>query len=169
MPFGAVPANMVGALFGGEIVRMANGLVRRSGASDGSSALKFWVLCAFAISESSLVSETFLHPSSARLLVTSFAAIEERSPRENEPTQDGHTGQDRGDWVTKQNGGPDGTPEGRQIRRDVVGGGDESLVHDMGDSDEDTAREGRGQQKSHHGRSLAETPPLSAISAERHH
>ena len=60
--------------------------------------------------------------------------------------------------MTKQNGGPDRTPEGSEIRRDVVDGGDESLVHDMGDSYEDTTREGRGQQKTHHGRSLAETP-----------
>jgi hypothetical protein len=60
--------------------------------------------------------------------------------------------------VTKQNGGPDGTPEGSEIRRDVVDGGDESLVHDMGDSYEDTTRKGRRQEKAHHGRSLAETP-----------
>ncbi len=60
--------------------------------------------------------------------------------------------------MTKQNGGPNGTPEGSEIRRDVVDGGDESLVHDMGDSYEDTACECRGQKKAHHGRSLAETP-----------
>jgi len=84
----------------------------------------------------------------------SFAAIEERSPCENEPAKDGHAGQDRGDWVTKQDGGPDGTPEGSEIRRDVVDGGNESLVHDMGDSYEDSARKGRGQEKTHHGRSL---------------
>jgi hypothetical protein len=88
----------------------------------------------------------------------SFAAIEERSPCKNEPAQNGHAGQDRGDRATKQNGGPDGTPEGSEIRSDVVDGGDESLVHDMGDSYEDTTRKGRRQEKAHHGRSLAETP-----------
>ena len=44
--------------------------------------------------------------------------------------------------MTKQYGGPDGTPEGSEIRGDVVDGGDESLVDDMGDSYEDTTCEG---------------------------
>lgn len=70
-----------------------------------------------------------------------YAAIEDRPPCENEPAQDGHAGQDRGDRVTKQYGGPDGTPKGSEIRRDVVDGGDESLVDDMGDSYEHTTRE----------------------------
>jgi len=85
---------------------------------------------------------TTLHHSSARFLVTSFSAIKERSPCENEPAQDSHTGQDCGDWVTEQNGGSDGTPEGSEIRHDVVDGSDESLVHDMGDSYDNTTREG---------------------------
>jgi len=59
--------------------------------------------------------------------------------------------------VTKQYGSPDGTSEGSEIRHDVVDGGDESLIHDMGDSYEDTAREGHGQEDAHHGRSLAQT------------
>jgi hypothetical protein len=105
-----------------------------------------------------MVGICLLRPSSARFFVTSFAAIEERSPCENEPAENGHTGQNRRDWVTKQNGGPDGTPEGSEIRRDVVDGGDESLVHDVGDSYEDTTSKGRRQEKTDHGRSLAETP-----------
>ena len=60
--------------------------------------------------------------------------------------------------MTKQYGGPDGTSEGREIRRDVVDGGDESLIHDVGASYEDTAREGHGQEDAHHKRSLAEIP-----------
>jgi hypothetical protein len=44
--------------------------------------------------------------------------------------------------VTKQYGGGDGTSEGGEICRDVVDRGNESLVHDMGDSYEDTTREG---------------------------
>ena len=88
-----------------------------------------------------------------------MAAIEDRPPRENEPAEDGHAGQDRRDRVTKQYGGPDGRPEGREIRRDVVDGGDESLVHHMGDSYEEATREGHGQEDADHGRSLAETPP----------
>ena len=39
--------------------------------------------------------------------------------------------------MAKQNGGPDGTPEGSEIRRNIIDGGDKSLVHDMGDSYED--------------------------------
>jgi hypothetical protein len=46
--------------------------------------------------------------------------------------------------VTEQYGGPYGTSEGREIRHDVVDRGDESPIHDMGDSYEDTAREGHG-------------------------
>ncbi len=60
--------------------------------------------------------------------------------------------------MTKQYGGPDGTSEGREIRRDVVDGGDESLIRDVGDSYEDTAHEGHGQEDAHHKRSLAEIP-----------
>ena len=99
-----------------------------------------------------------LCPYSARFLSTSFAAIEDGSPCENEPAQDGHTRHDGGDRVTQQYGGPDGTSEGGEIRRDVVDGGDETLVHDMGDSYEDTTREGHGKENVHHGRSLAENP-----------
>jgi len=65
--------------------------------------------------------------------------------------------------VTKQYGGPDGTPEGSEIRRDVIDGGDESPVDDMGASYEDTTREGHGQEEAHHDRSLAETPSYPAI------
>ena len=64
-----------------------------------------------------------------------------------------------GDRVTKQYGGGDGTSEGGEIRRDVVDRGNESLVHELGDSYEDTTREGHGQEEAHHGRSLAEAPP----------
>ncbi len=46
--------------------------------------------------------------------------------------------------MTKQYGGPDGTPESSEIRRDVVDGRDESLVHHMGHSNQETARKGHG-------------------------
>src|SRR5205823_12307264 len=58
----------------------------------------------------------------------------------------------------KQHGGGDGTSEGGEIRANVVHRGNESLVHDMGDSYEDTARERHGQEEAHHGRSLPEAP-----------
>ena len=92
-----------------------------------------------------------LRPESAGFLPTSLAAIEDRSPCENKPAHDGHAGQDRGDRVTEQYGGPYGTSEGREIRHDVVDGGDESLIHDMSDSYEDSAREGHSQEDAHHG------------------
>jgi hypothetical protein len=65
--------------------------------------------------------------------------------------------------VTKQYGDPDGTPEGSEIRRDVVDGGDKSPVDHMRASYEDTTREGRGQEEAHHDRSLAETLSYPAI------
>lgn len=46
--------------------------------------------------------------------------------------------------MTKQCGGPNGTSEGGEICGDVVDGGDESLVHDMGDRYEETTSEGNG-------------------------
>lgn len=95
-------------------------------------------------------------PQSARFRLTSFSAIQHGTPCENEPAEDGHAGQDRGYWVAKQYGGPDGTSEGGEIRHDVIDGGDEPLVHDMGDSYEETTREGHGQEEAHHSRSLAE-------------
>lgn len=109
---------------------------------------------------------------SAGFLPSSFAALVERSPCENEPTQDGRAGQDRGEQVTKQDGSPDGTSEGGQIRRDVVDGGYESPVYDMGDSDEDTTSKGYGQEEAHHSRILAESPevqppPTSGTSGKR--
>ena len=85
-----------------------------------------------------------------------LAAIEDRSPGEDEPTHDGDTGQDRRSRVTEQYRGCDRTSEGGEVRHDVVDRGNESLVHDMGDSDHDTTCEGHGQKKAHHGRSLAD-------------
>ena len=46
--------------------------------------------------------------------------------------------------MTEQYGGPYGTSEGREIRHDVVDGGDESLIHNMGTSYEDAAGDGLG-------------------------
>jgi len=99
-----------------------------------------------------------LRPESAWFLSTSLPAIEERSPCEDEPARDGYAGQDRGNGVTEQYGGPYGTCEGGEIRHDVVDGGDESLVHDMGDSDDDTAREGHGQEEGHHRKQSGRIP-----------
>jgi hypothetical protein len=99
-------------------------------------------------------------PLASKVFISSFAVIKGGSPCENEPAQDGHAAQDRGDRVTKQNRSPDGTPKCSEIRCDVVDGGDESLVQDMGNGYEDTAREGHRQEKAHHGRSLAETPVI---------
>jgi hypothetical protein len=89
---------------------------------------------------------------------TPFAAIEDRAPSEDEPAHDRDAGQDRGDRVTKQYGGGDGTSEGGEIRRNVVDRGNESLVQDMGDSYDNTTRESHGQEEAHHGGSLAEAP-----------
>ncbi len=60
--------------------------------------------------------------------------------------------------MTEEYGGPYGTCEGREIRHDVVDGGDERLIHDMGDSYDDAAREGHGQEKSHHGKQSDRIP-----------
>jgi len=46
--------------------------------------------------------------------------------------------------MTKQYGGGDGTSEGNEVRGDVVDRGNKALVHNMGDSYEDTTREGHG-------------------------
>jgi hypothetical protein len=64
------------------------------------------------------------------------AAIEDRPPREGEPTQDRDAGQQGRNQVTEQRGRRDGTSKGREVRGDVVGRGDESLVGDVGDRDE---------------------------------
>ena len=44
--------------------------------------------------------------------------------------------------MTKKYRFVDGTSEGGEIRHDVVDGGNKSPVHDMGDSYENTTREG---------------------------
>jgi len=67
-----------------------------------------------------------------------------RSPREDKPAHDGHARQDGGNRVTEQYGGPYGASEGHEICHDVVDGGDESVIDDMGDSYEDAAGEGHG-------------------------
>jgi hypothetical protein len=59
--------------------------------------------------------------------------------------------------VTKEDGDRDGTSKGGEIRHNVLDRGNESLVH-MGDSYEDSTREGHGQEQAHHSRSLAEVP-----------
>ncbi len=46
--------------------------------------------------------------------------------------------------MTEQYGNSYGTSEGREIRRDVVDGGDEASIRDMGYSYQDAAREGHG-------------------------
>jgi hypothetical protein len=56
--------------------------------------------------------------------------------------------------VTEQQRGSDGASEGREVRCNVVDRGDKSLVQDVRDSDEETAREGHRQEKTDHGRSL---------------
>jgi hypothetical protein len=84
------------------------------------------------------------------------AAIEDRAPRKDEPAQDGDGGKCRGNRVSQQQGGGDGAAEGDEVRGNVVDGGDEPLVEDVGDSNEETAREGHGQENAHHGRSLAQ-------------
>jgi hypothetical protein len=68
---------------------------------------------------------------SARTLLASFAAVEDSPPCKNEPAQDRHAGEDCRIRMTKQQGGPNGTSEGSEIRHHVVHGGDEPLVHDM--------------------------------------
>ena len=60
--------------------------------------------------------------------------------------------------MTEQHGGPDSTSEGREIRHDVVDGGDESLIHDMGDSYRDTAGKGHGKEEAHHGKQSGRYP-----------
>lgn len=52
--------------------------------------------------------------------------------------------------MVEQEGGPHCRSEGREIGHDVVDGSDEWLIHHMGDSYEETAREGHGQEESDH-------------------
>jgi hypothetical protein len=121
-------------------------------------------------------------PGSVSFLLTSLAAIEDRPACENKPAHDGHARQDGGNRVTEQCGGPYGTSEGREIRHDVVDGGDESLIHDMGGSYEDAASEGHGQEDANHREQFGPNPqhnqprrscpvradrPRSTIAAER--
>jgi hypothetical protein len=88
---------------------------------------------------------------SGPFLPTSLAAIEDRSPGENEPAHDGYPGQNRRNRVTEQEGGPYCTSEGSEIRDDIVDGGDEPLINDMGDGNDDTTRKSHGQEDAHHG------------------
>ena len=52
--------------------------------------------------------------------------------------------------MIEQHGGGNGASESGEIRGNVVDRGDEPLVHDVGDSYEETAREGHGQKQTHH-------------------
>jgi hypothetical protein len=65
--------------------------------------------------------------------------------------------------MTEQQGGPDSTSEGREIRNHVVDGGDEPLVRNMGDGNDDTARECHSQEKTHHNQESAQNPQQQAL------
>ena len=66
--------------------------------------------------------------------------------------------------MIEQRGYSDGASEGGEVRCNVVDRGDESSVHDVGDSDEKTARERHGQKETHHGRILAGTASVKQAS-----
>jgi hypothetical protein len=90
------------------------------------------------------------------LILRSAAANEDRSPREDEPADDGDGGEDSRNQVTEQRGGCNGASEGSEVRDDVVDGRDKALIDDVRDGDEHAAGEGHGQENAHHRRSLAE-------------
>lgn len=92
-----------------------------------------------------------------------MAAMQDSSPREDEPTHDGDSSQNRRDRVIKQHGGGDRTSEGSEICHDVIDRGHESLVHDMGYSDEDATGKRHGQEDTDHGRSLAYSRPIRLL------
>lgn len=64
--------------------------------------------------------------------------IADRPPGEDEPTEGGDAGEHRGNRVTKHGGDRDGAAECNEVRHDVVERGNESLIHDMGHSYQDT-------------------------------
>ena len=63
--------------------------------------------------------------------------------------------------MTEQERGCGCRTEGDEVRRDVVHGRDELLVEDMGDSDEESTREGHGQKDADHGLQSAHSPPIA--------
>jgi hypothetical protein len=65
--------------------------------------------------------------------------------------------------VTEQQRGSHGAAERGEIRYNVVDRSDKPLLQDVGDSNEETACEGDGQENTHHGRSLAD-----AMTADRY-
>ena len=81
---------------------------------------------------------------------TSLAEVEDRSSCENEPAHEGAAGQERRERMTKQDGGGGGACKSGEIGHDVVDGSHESMVDDMSDSYDDTAREGHRQEKADH-------------------
>src|SRR6516225_2995148 len=82
--------------------------------------------------------------------------MEDRPAGEDEPAQDGNRGERRGNRVTAPHGSSGRASEGGEVRGYVVCRGNEFLVDDVGERDETTAREGDGQDYTHHVRSLAE-------------
>ena len=78
------------------------------------------------------------------------AAIEDRPSGQSKPAQDGRAGQDRGERMAEQQGSPYGASEGREVRRDIVDGGDEPPIQDVSHSNDDAAGEGHGQEEGHH-------------------
>jgi len=68
-------------------------------------------------------------------------SIEERSSGKHHPAQNSDRGECRRKRVAEQRGGTNCAAEGRKIRDDVVDGGDESPIDDVGDGDEDAASE----------------------------
>ena len=69
--------------------------------------------------------------------------------------------------MTEQRGSRDGTSERGEVRYNVVDRRDKSLVQDVRDSNEETAREGHRQQKADHGRSLADASRRTALLLDR--
>ncbi|MBV8462260.1 MAG: hypothetical protein JO368_03130 [Acidimicrobiales bacterium] len=67
--------------------------------------------------------------------------------------------------MTKQYGSADGTSERGQIRQNVVYRGDEPVVDDVRDSNEDTTGKGHREEDAHHKRSF---PELQQDQTPRH-
>ena len=80
-------------------------------------------------------------------VVCTSPSIEERSSGEHNPAQNSDGGKCRRKRVAEQRGGNDCAAEGCKIRDDVVDGGDEWPIDDVGDGDEDAASE-RDRQES---------------------
>jgi hypothetical protein len=94
--------------------------------------------------------------------------MKDRSPRQEEPAEECDGGEPCGDRMIEEQGGGNGACEGSEVRGNVVDRGDEPLVYDVGDSDEETARKRHGQKQTHHRRSVKQSDEAAGFQLTRY-